>query len=76
MANFWLFQQARCEVIVKYPDCNLLVHEWLITGIRILQAQIDEKNKNIESLQNVTGSNKRKSVFRTENKEHNKSEEA
>ena len=27
MGNFWLFQQARYEVIVKYTNCNLLEHE-------------------------------------------------
>ena len=27
MGHFWLSQQARCEVIVKYPNCNLLEHE-------------------------------------------------
>ena len=43
MGNFRLFQQARCEVIVKYTNCNLLEHEWIRTGIRTLEAQIDEK---------------------------------
>ena len=32
------------------------------TGIRTIEAQIDEKNKNIEARQNVTGSYKKKSV--------------
>ena len=27
MGDFRLFQQARCEVIVKYTNCNLLEHE-------------------------------------------------
>ena len=27
MGNFRLFQQVRCEVIVKYTNCNLLDHE-------------------------------------------------
>ena len=31
-------------------------------GIRTLEAQIDEKTKNIEAGQNVTGSYKKKSV--------------
>ena len=63
MGNFRLFQQARYEVIVKYTNCNLLEHEWIRTGIRTLEAQIDEKNKNIEARQNVTGSYKRKRVY-------------
>ena len=60
MGNFLLFQQAMCEVIVKYPNCDLFEHEWIRTGIRTLQAQIDEKNKNIEARQNVTGSFKKR----------------
>ena len=60
MGNFRLFQQARCEVIVKYTNCNLLEHEWIRTEIRTLEAQINEKNKNIEAWQNVTGSYKKR----------------
>ena len=47
MRNFRLFKQARarCEVIVKYTNCNLLEHEWIRTGIRTLKAQIDEKKQ-------------------------------
>ena len=56
MGNFCLFQQARCEVIVKYTNWNLLEHEWIRTGIRTLGVQIDEKNQNIEARQNITGS--------------------
>ena len=56
MGNFWLFQQTSCEVIVKYTKCNLLEHEW----IRTLEAEIDEKNKNIGARQNVTDSYKKK----------------
>ena len=63
MRNFRLFQQARCEVIVKYTNCNLLEHERIRTGIKTLEAQIDEKNKNIKARQNVTGSYKRKRVY-------------
>ena len=62
LGNFRLFQQARCEVIVKYTNCNLLEHEWIRTGIRTLEAQIDEKHKNIQARQNVTGSYKKKNV--------------
>ena len=29
MGNFRVFQQARCEVIVKFTNCNLLEHEWI-----------------------------------------------
>ena len=43
MGNFWLFQQATCEVIVKYTNCNLLEHEWIRTGIRTLEAQLKKK---------------------------------
>ena len=32
-------------------------------GIRTLEAQIDEKNKNIEAWQNFTGSYKKKECF-------------
>ena len=63
MGNFQRFQQARCEVIVEYTNCNLLEYEWIRTGIRTLEAQIDEKNKNIEARQNVTGSYIKKSVL-------------
>ena len=55
-----LFQLARCEVIVKYTNCNLLEHERIRTGIKTLEAQIDEKNKNIEARQNFTGSYKKR----------------
>ena len=54
MGNFWLFQQARCEVIVKYTNFNLLEHKCIGTGIRTLEAQTDKKKKNIEAQQNVT----------------------
>ena len=60
MGSFRLFQQARCEVIVKYTNFNLLEHEWIGTGIRTLEAQIDDNNKNIEARQNVTGSYKKR----------------
>ena len=63
MGNFRLFQQARCEVIVKYKNCNFLEHEWIRTGIRILEAQIDGKNKNIDARKNVTGSYSKKRVY-------------
>ena len=66
MGKFRLFQQAKCEVIVKCTNCNLLEHEWIRTGTRTFEAQIDEKNKNIEARQNVTGSYKKKSVFSTQ----------
>ena len=65
MGNFQLFQQAKCEVIVKYTNCNLLEHERIRKGIRTLEAQIDEKTKNIKARQNVTGSYKRKRVYFT-----------
>ena len=61
MGNFRLFQQARCEVIVKYTNCNLLEQERIRAGIKTLEAQTDEK-KNIEAWQSVTGSCKRESV--------------
>ena len=60
MGNFSFFQQVRCEVIVKYTNLNWLEYEWTRTGIRTLEAQIDEKNKNIEDRQNVTGSYKKR----------------
>ena len=62
MGNFWLFQQAWYEVIFKNINCNLLEHEWIRTGVRTLEALTEEKNKNIEAQQNVTGSYKKKSV--------------
>ena len=59
MGNFRLFQQARCEAIVKYTNCNLLEHECIRTGIRTVEAQIDAKNKKIkQAWQNVTNSYK------------------
>ena len=61
--NFWLFQQARCEVIIKYTNCNLLEQEWIRTGIRTLETQTEEKDKNIKARKNVTGSCKNDSVF-------------
>ena len=54
-----------CEVIVKYTNCNLLEHEWIRTGIRTLEAQIEEKNKNIEARKNVTDSYQKKRVYST-----------
>ena len=65
MENVRLFQQARCEVIVKYTNCNLLENEWIRTGIRTLEAQTDEKNKNIEAQQDIhaTGSYIKKRVY-------------
>ena len=59
MGNFRLFQRARCQVIVKYTNCNLLEHESIRTRIRTLEAQIDGKSKNIEARENVTGSYKK-----------------
>ena len=59
MGNFGLFQPARCEVSVKYTIYNLLEHEWIRTGIRTLETQIDGKKKNMEAWQNVTGSYKK-----------------
>ena len=59
MGNLRFFQQARCEVFVKYTSWNLLEHEWIRTAIRTLEAQIDEKNKNFETRKNVTGSYKK-----------------
>ena len=53
MGNIRLFQQAKCEVIINYTN------EWKRTGIRTLEAQINEKNNNIEARQNVTGSYKK-----------------
>ena len=64
IGNFRPFQQARCEVIVKYASCNLLEPEWIRTGIRTLEAQIDEKNKSTEAQQNVSSSFKKMSVKR------------
>ena len=54
--------RARCEVIVKNTNCNLLEHESIRTVIRTLDAQFDEKNKNIKARQNVAGSYKKSSV--------------
>ena len=48
MGNFRLFQQAR-EVIVKYTNWDLLEHEWIRTGIRSLEAQIDDKKQEHQS---------------------------
>ena len=64
MGNFRHFQQPRCEVIVKYRNCNLLEHEWIRTGIKTFETQIDEKNKNIEAGQNVSDSYKKKRVIK------------
>ena len=63
MGNFLLFQQGSYGVIVKYISCNLLEHEWIRTRIRTLEPQIDEKNKNIEVRQNVTGSYKKECMW-------------
>ena len=62
MRNFWLFQQAGCEVIAKYTNCNLLEHEWIWVGIKTLWGSNWGRNKNNEARQIVTGSYK-KSVF-------------
>ena len=50
---------SNCQVY----NWNLLEHEWIRIGIRTFEAQIDEKKKNIEDRQNVTGSYKRKRVY-------------
>ena len=44
-----IFSQARCEVIVKYTNCNLLDNGWIRTGIRTLVAQIDGKKEHWSS---------------------------
>ena len=67
MGHFRLFLQARCEVIVRYKNSNLLEHEWIRTGIRTLEAQIDEKNKSIEARENVTGSYKKGCIYTYQN---------
>ena len=59
MWKFQLFQQTRCEVIVKHTSYNLLEHEW----IRTLEAQTYEKNKNTKARQNVTGSYKKECIL-------------
>ena len=48
MGNFWLFQQARCEVIAKYTNCISLEHEWIRTGTGTLEAQIDKKKRTLK----------------------------
>ena len=63
MGNIQFFQQTRCEVIVKYTNCSLFEHDWITTGIRTLEAQIDKKKK-IEAWQNVTDSYIKKSVYK------------
>ena len=63
MGDFRFFQRARFEVIVKYTNCSLLELEWIRRGIRTLEVQIDEKYKNIEAWQNVTGSYNMKRVY-------------
>ena len=45
MGNFRLFQRARCEVIVKYTNCNLLEQERIRAGIKTLEAETDEKKR-------------------------------
>ena len=44
---------------MKYTNCNLLEYVWIRKGIRTSEAQINEKNKDIEAQQNVTGSYKK-----------------
>ena len=63
---FWngKFPAFSTEKAVKYTNYNLLEHEWIRTGIRTLEAQIYEKDKNNEARQNVTRSYKRKRVYR------------
>ena len=54
---------STCKVLsIKYKNFNLLEHERIRTGIRTLEVQIDEKNKNIEARQYITGSYKKKSL--------------
>ena len=62
MGNFWLFQQARCEVIAKNTNFISLEHEWIRTGTGTLEAQIDKK-KNIEAWQSDTGSKKKEDIY-------------
>ena len=63
--KFPAFSTGQVWIIVKYTNCNLLEHERIRKGIRTLEAQIDEKTKNIKARQNVTGSYKRKRVYFT-----------
>ena len=65
MRNFWLFQQAGCEVIAKYTNCNLLEHEWIWVGIKTLWGSNWGRNKNNEARQIVTGSYKKKCIFKS-----------
>ena len=64
MVFFFLYSVfSTCKVLsIKYKNFNLLEHERIRTGIRTLEVQIDEKNKNIEARQYVTGSYKKKSL--------------
>lgn len=59
LGNFQLFQQARCELIAKYINYNLLEHEWLRTGIRT----IDEKIRTMEFGKMLLVLQKEKSVM-------------
>ena len=43
MGNFRLFQQASCEIIVNYANCNLLERELIRTGIRNLRLKLTKK---------------------------------
>ena len=59
----WNNCQAYKLQLNEYEWISMNEHEWIRTGIRTLEAQIDEKNKNTEARQNVTGSYKRKKVY-------------
>ena len=63
MGTFRIFQQARCEAIVKYTNCNLLEHEMNKNRNKNTWGSNWRKNKNIEARQNVTGSYKRIRVY-------------
>ena len=76
MRDFWLFQQARCDV---NTNCNLSEYEWIRTGIGILEAQTDDRKRTLKFavtyqdsiLQQLTAmgaqKNKPKNVFCSEN---------
>ena len=56
MENSWLFQQARCEVTVKYTSSNLLEHEWIRTGIRTWGSNWQKKIRPLKLSKMFTGS--------------------
>ena len=61
--DFYIFSTGQVWNNWQVYKLHLLEHEWIRTGIIKFEAQIEEKNNNIEARQNVTGSYKKRVYY-------------